>query len=101
VNANESGNCCEELASVVHVALDWCILGEPHRVAAMAGTRKSIRTSVILPEEAHARIHALADANHVSAAWVIRAAVLRFLEEHDGQTELPLRLPKARRAVGT
>ena len=55
--------------------------------------KNNIRTSVILPEQAHARIEALATANDVSTAWVIRHAILRFLEEHGGQTELPLRLP--------
>lgn len=56
--------------------------------------RKSVRTSVILPEGAHAEILALAEANRVSAAWVIRTAVLKFLEECGGQLELPLRIPK-------
>lgn len=65
-----------------------------------AALRKSIRTSVILPEDAHTRIQALAEANNVSAAWVIRAAVLRFLEEHGDQTQLPLKLPKAKKATG-
>lgn len=60
--------------------------------------RKSVRTSVILPEEAHTRIQALAEANNVSAAWVIRAAILRFLDEHGDQTQLPLKLP--RKATG-
>jgi predicted DNA-binding protein len=64
-----------------------------------AALRKSVRTSVILPEEAHNRIQALAEANHVSAAWVIRAAVLQFLEEYGDQTQLPLRLPKAKKAT--
>lgn len=59
--------------------------------------KKSVRTSVILPESAHARVLALADANDVSAAWVIRAAVVRFLDEHSDQTELPLRLPKMKK----
>lgn len=54
--------------------------------------RKTVRTSVMLPEETHSRVQALADANHVSAAWVIRTAVQRFLDEHQGQLELPLRL---------
>lgn len=62
--------------------------------------RKSVRTSVILPEDAHTRIQALAEANNVSAAWVIRAAVLRFLEEHGDQTQLPLKLPKPKKATG-
>ena len=61
--------------------------------------KKSVRTSVILPEDTHTRLQALADANDVSAAWVIRAAVLRFLEEHGGQTELPLRLPRTARVA--
>jgi predicted transcriptional regulator len=65
---------------------------------AAAEAKKSVRTSVILPEDAHSRIQALADANDVSAAWVIRAAIVRFLDEHSGQTELPLRLPKTKGA---
>ncbi|MBS7532376.1 CopG family transcriptional regulator [Ancylobacter sonchi] len=60
----------------------------------MSARGKSIRTSVILPQDAHVRIQGLASANDVSAAWVIRQAVLRFLDDYHGQTELPLRLPK-------
>lgn len=45
----------------------------------------------MLTEGAHLRVQALADANQVSAAWVIRLAVQRFLDEHQGQLELPLR----------
>lgn len=63
---------------------------------AIADAKKTVRTSVILPEDAHSRIQALADANDVSAAWVIRAAIVRFLDEHSDQTELPLRLPKTK-----
>jgi predicted transcriptional regulator len=63
-----------------------------------SASKKSVRTSVILTEDTHARIQALADANNVSAAWVIRTAVGRFLEEHGDQTELPLRLPKTKKA---
>ena len=58
--------------------------------------RKTIRTSVLLPEEAHLRLQALAEANDVSAAWVIRVAVQRFLDEHHGQQELPLRAVRYR-----
>ncbi|WP_089290773.1 MULTISPECIES: CopG family transcriptional regulator [unclassified Azospirillum] len=65
---------------------------------AAAEAKKSVRTSVILPEDAHSRIQALADANDVSAAWVIRAAIVRFLDEHSDQTELPLRLPRTKGA---
>ncbi|MBA4709697.1 ribbon-helix-helix protein, CopG family [Aquitalea magnusonii] len=36
----------------------------------------------------------MAEANHVSSAWIIRAAVLQFLEEHQAQLELPLRQPQ-------
>jgi len=57
------------------------------------GGRKTIRTSVMLPESAYAQVQALAMANDVSAAWVIRHAILQFLETHSGQTELPLRIP--------
>lgn len=62
-----------------------------------AALRKSVRTSVILPEMAHTRIQALADANNVSAAWVIRAAVMQFLDEHGDETQLPLKLPRTKK----
>ena len=65
-----------------------------------AASKKSVRTSVILPESAHARIQALADANNVSAAWVIRTAVMQFLEEHGDETQLPLKLPKMKKGAG-
>lgn len=58
----------------------------------IAPDRKTVRTSVMLPEDVHFQVQGLADANHVSSAWVIRMAVQRFLEEHQGQLELPLRL---------
>ncbi|PZP44834.1 MAG: hypothetical protein DI601_11340 [Azospirillum brasilense] len=59
--------------------------------------KSTIRTSVLLPEEARAQIEALATANDVSVAWVMRHAILRFLDEHGGQQELPLRLPPSRK----
>lgn len=58
--------------------------------------RKTVRTSVMLPEDAHLQVQALADANNVSSAWVIRMAIQRFLDEHQGQLELPLRLSARR-----
>jgi hypothetical protein len=61
--------------------------------------KKSVRTSVILPEVAHTRLQALADANNVSAAWVIRAAVMQFLDEHGDETQLPLKLPKMKKGA--
>jgi predicted transcriptional regulator len=54
---------------------------------------------VILPENAHTRIQALADANDVSAAWIIRAAVVQFLEEHGDEMQLPLKLPKMKKGT--
>lgn len=59
----------------------------------IAPDRKTVRTSVMLPEDTHLQVQALADANHVSSAWIVRMAIQRFLEEHQGQLELPLRLP--------
>lgn len=58
----------------------------------VAVDRKTIRSSVLLPENVHRQVQALADANDVSCAWVFRMAVQRFLDEHQGQLELPLRL---------
>ncbi|MBM7332891.1 CopG family transcriptional regulator [Alcanivorax marinus] len=46
----------------------------------------------MLPEEAHSQVLALANANRVSTAWVIRMAVQRLLDEQQGQLELPLPL---------
>jgi len=60
--------------------------------------RKSARTSVMLPERAYERIQELASANDVSAAWVMRQAILKYLEEHEGKRELPLRSTGASQA---
>lgn len=59
--------------------------------APVALDRRTVRTSVLLPTDVHARLSALAEANDVSAAWIVRLAIQRFLEEHRGQQELPLR----------
>ncbi|WP_455270910.1 CopG family transcriptional regulator [Rhizobium herbae] len=56
--------------------------------------KKTVRTSVLLPEAIHTRSQTLADINDVSAAWIIRAAVMQVLAEHGEKTKLPLRLPK-------
>ena len=58
----------------------------------MVQKRKSVRTSVLLPEASYARIQAMAEANDVSTAWIVRHALLKFLSEYDGQVELPLGL---------
>lgn len=62
--------------------------------------RKSVRTSVMLPEDVHFQIQVLADANQVSSAWIIRMAVQRFLDESEGRLELTFR-PSARQGHGS
>lgn len=56
----------------------------------MPASAKSVRTTVMLPERIHRQVQALAAANDVSTAWVVRQAVTRFLAEQEGQAELPL-----------
>lgn len=51
---------------------------------------KTVRSTVLLPEGVHREVQALAAANDVSSAWVIRHAVLRYLATRSGQSELPL-----------
>lgn len=60
----------------------------------MPSHRKMIRTSVLLPEDTYAHVQSLAERHDVSVAWIIRHAVIRFLEEHGVEAELPPRLPK-------
>lgn len=63
----------------------------------MAGKLKdTIRTSVLLPRDACTRIGELAAANDVSAAWIMRRAILKFLDDHEASRELPLRPAAAR-----
>ena len=62
--------------------------------------KRTMRTSVILPEEVYARVQALAETNDVSTAWMIRHAIQKFLEGHGDQTELPLQLPKMKETQG-
>lgn len=52
--------------------------------------QKTVRTSVLLSETAHLQVQALAEANHVSTAWIIRMAVQRFLDRQQDQLDLPL-----------
>ena len=59
-------------------------------------SRKPVRTSVILSDDAYARVQRMAAANDVSIAWVIRQAVQRFLDSHEYQTELPFEVPGER-----
>ena len=51
---------------------------------------KTVRTTVLLPERIHRQVQAVAVVNDVSAAWVIRQAVLHYLSTRSGQSELPL-----------
>lgn len=57
-------------------------------------SRRTVRTSVTLSEKSYWEIQALAEANDVSTAWIIRQAVANYLSGNPGQRELPL--PEAR-----
>lgn len=54
------------------------------------GAGKTVRTSVLLPEATYSQVQALAAANDVSTAWVVRQAILHYLADIPGQSELPL-----------
>lgn len=41
---------------------------------------KTVRTTVSLPSDQHKKLQALAEANGLSVAWVVRQAVGEFLE---------------------
>ena len=51
---------------------------------------KTVRSTVLLPERVHREVQAVAAANDVSSAWVIRQAVFQYLSSRTGQVELPL-----------
>lgn len=53
----------------------------------------------MLPEDVYSQVQLMADSNQVSSAWVIRMAVQRFLDEHQGQRELPLRLSRDKDSI--
>ena len=44
---------------------------------------KTIRSSISLPEEDHAVLQRMADANEVSLSWMVRKAVKHFLDDAD------------------
>lgn len=50
--------------------------------------RKSIRTSVILPEDRHVQLTSIANSNDVSVAWLIRHAVTDFLDRNQNGIKL-------------
>lgn len=62
----------------------------------MAALGKTVRSTVLLPERVHREVQAIAAANDVSAAWVVRQAVLQYLSSRTGQVELPLGRERAR-----
>lgn len=57
------------------------------------GNRKTARLTVSLDEQAHTTLAAFAAQQDVSIAWMIRRAVLEFIERRErlDQHELPLR----------
>ena len=61
-------------------------------------SQKPVRNSVVLPEEAYARVQRMAAPNDVSIAWVIRQPVKRFLDSHEYRTELPFEISDERKA---
>lgn len=54
---------------------------------------KRVRTSVILPEDIYEKVVQLAEANDVSAAWVMRQAIVKFLA--NAANDKGLKLKKA------
>ena len=56
--------------------------------------KQTVRTSVIVGTDQYKRINAIADANDVSVAWVIRTAISQFLDQHEQQLRLPLQAPR-------
>ncbi len=59
---------------------------------------KTVRTSMIVSSETYREVQELAAANDVSAAWIMRHALLEFLESHRGESGLPLRQGTERQA---
>lgn len=52
---------------------------------------KRVRTSVILPEDIYEKVVQLAEANDVSAAWVMRQAIVKFLANAGNDKGLKLK----------
>jgi Ribbon-helix-helix protein, copG family len=53
---------------------------------------KTVRTSVIVPADLYQRVQQLAASNDVSAAWIVRHALIEFLAGHGGEQAIPLKL---------
>ena len=57
--------------------------------------RKDFRTSVILSEDQHLKLNAIALKKDVSVAWVIRQAITRMLDETGSSSNVtPLKKAK-------
>ncbi len=55
--------------------------------------RRTVRTSVILPETQYARLSEIANRSDVSVAWLIRQAVQQLLDKTENeQMPLPIRV---------
>jgi hypothetical protein len=71
-------------------------VGLVHNLSAMPGARKrrrplEARLSVSLRQEQHDALDEIAEANHATAAWVVRLACDKLIEEyHSGQLSLPI-----------
>lgn len=51
---------------------------------------KMVRTSVIVPADVYQQVQDLAARHDVSAAWIMRHALLEFLAVHKHERSLPL-----------
>ncbi len=53
--------------------------------------KKTVRSSVILPEEQYRKVETIAEANDVSVAWVIRLAIAELLNKPEAIANLKLK----------
>lgn len=51
---------------------------------------KTVRTTVSLPADQHEKVQALAEANGLSVAWVVRQAVGEFLDRVEKEKSFSL-----------
>lgn len=52
---------------------------------------KTVRTSVIVPADVYQQVQDLAAQHDVSAAWIMRHALVEFLATHEHDRSLPLK----------
>ncbi len=53
--------------------------------------KKTVRSSVILPEEQYKQVEIISEANDVSVAWVIRLAITELLNKPSAIANLKLK----------